>query len=158
MTYKILIILLFFFSLPCGAEESKIPIAPNSSEVLIMKLENSYKKGMDGIPEILKVLTEGLENHYTLASHASMNHSINYLYKLGKSGIYHKEELPLLIEALKKQIHINDTYKTAELIRIITRVDVGYNKDFISQYSLDDEEERQEMIKEWEMLLPIEDK
>lgn len=44
-------------------------------------------------------------------------------------------------------------FLTAETIRIITGVDVGYDMEFIKGYRTNDEIKRQKMIQEWEKLI-----
>ena len=57
--------------------------------------------------------------------------------------------MPLLIRALEEQPAIEDTLLTADTLRMVTGIDVGYNADFVSTYTIDDEEKRREMIAKW---------
>ena len=61
------------------------------------------------------------------------------------------EEVPILIETFDKQLHINDTLITANILRIITGVDPGYSSDFVKRYkgTTADEKESQLKIAEW---------
>jgi hypothetical protein len=57
--------------------------------------------------------------------------------------------VPTLIRALEEQPAMADTLLTAETLRMITGLDVGYDADFVSTYTSDDEGKRREMIAKW---------
>lgn len=107
---RILILLLSLISTTCQANTSNVPIAENHLEATWLKLENSYKKGREGVPEILSELKQGLETPYALNNYSIIVTSIKYLHLLAEKGIFTNEELPILIATIKKQIHISDTF------------------------------------------------
>ena len=144
----------FFFLLlvTCCYADKKypVPIITPNVESIEKELNKYYKEGKAGIPKILIKLKEGLKNNTATISIEKVNKSVYYLHKLAEKGIYIDEELPLLVEALNKQLFMEDTYLTAETLRLITKIDVGYDKTFVMSYKVEDEEKRKAMVKKWE--------
>lgn len=54
---------------------------------------------------------------------------------MAQAGLYSVEEVPVLLRTIEMQIHMPDTFATAEILRIITGVDPGYSKEFVTAYS-----------------------
>jgi hypothetical protein len=126
------------------------PIAPESIETIRAELKQSYDKGAEGIPGILQVMRESFDAPHDPTSIAAVSQAVEYLHLLAKDGIRSKEELLVLLRAIRWQITIGDTYKTAETLRIITGLDVGYDAEFVRDYQTTDEDTRQQMIRRWE--------
>lgn len=138
-------------SLSCSASDIKKPIPVGDNESVRIQLEDSFKKGGEGIKEILKILEKSLQNPYNATDYSTANLSINYIYKLVSSGMkYDKKEVAeTLIMAINKQIYMTDTLTTAKTLQIVTGVDVGYNKEFVETYTENEEPKRQGMILKW---------
>lgn len=56
--------------------------------------------------------------------------------------------MPVLIRVLEEQPAIGDTFVTADTLRLVTGIDVGYDV-FVSTYTSNDEVKRQRMIAKW---------
>jgi hypothetical protein len=50
---------------------------------------------------------------------------------LARNQIYIDDEAPVLIDAIAKQISMEDTYLTAETLRLITGIDPGYSMEYV---------------------------
>jgi hypothetical protein len=107
-------------------------------------------KGTNGITILLCVLRRSLDEPFLTSNYVKSKICIETLRKLASQGIFTNEEVPVLVHALYKQIHIIDTYPTAETLRTITGIDPGYSKAFVESYTAKDEPERREKIQKWE--------
>lgn len=150
MKYIVLVITLC--TVCAYADLSGEVILPNNNESVRLELEEKYKMGAAGIPHLIKAIEDNIHNQYNPDSNSTVNHSVRYLYMLAKKGIYLQQEVPVLINLLKTQIHVKDTFLTAETIRLITKVDVGYSREFVNNYISEKESVRQDMIGFWENL------
>jgi hypothetical protein len=104
----------------------------------------------DGIPIFLSVLKDGLGKEYSVLSYGKTNISLKSLHTMAVNGIFISDEVPVLLEVIKRQPSVEDTLVTEDILKIVTGIDVGYNGDFIKNYSAADEPKRQEMLKLWE--------
>ncbi len=150
------VLFLFFCALSEGCHASK------NDESIVQRLYSGNTEemhdaaqkiallGKDGIPILLEALSKSLENTFVLSNYARSNICISTLHSLAKDQIFIEDEVPVLIDALKKQASMEDTYLTAETLRIITGVDTGYSKEFIEKYSTDNEPERLKKIMMWQ--------
>lgn len=105
--------------------------------------------GTEGIPLLNAVLEKSLESKYDVLSYGKLNSSIFHLHELASRGTYHVDSVPVLIRVIDEQIAMGDTLLTADTLRLITGLDVGYDARFVSEYTEDDEERRREMIEKW---------
>jgi hypothetical protein len=105
--------------------------------------------GADGIPIFARVIDDSLDSKYDVLSYGKLNSSIFHLHDLASRGTFDLNSVPILIRAIEEQIAIEDTVVTADTLRIITGVDVGYDADFVSNYTPEDEGERRAMIAQW---------
>lgn len=101
------------------------------------------------IPMFVEVLDDSLKSRYSVLSYGKVNSSISHLHALAAKGTTDIRSVPMLIRALEEQPAIGDTLVTADTLRIITGLDVGYDADFVSTYTSDDEGKRREMIAKW---------
>jgi len=106
-------------------------------------------QGIDGIPLLLAIIDDSLESKYSVFSYGKLNTSIMHLHDLAADNVHTVESVPVLIRAIDEQIAITDTLVSADTLRMITGVNVGYDSDFVSTYKVDDEDQRQEMISAW---------
>jgi hypothetical protein len=105
--------------------------------------------GADGIPLLIAVLEKSLESKSDVLSYGKLNSSIFHLHDLASRGTYDVDSVPVLIRVIDEQIAMGDTLSTADTLRLITGLDVGYDARFVSEYTEEDEERRREMIEKW---------
>jgi hypothetical protein len=101
------------------------------------------------IPMFVEVLDDSLRSKYNVFSYGKVNSSIYHLHALAAKGTTDIRSVPMLIRALEEQPAIEDTLVTADTLRMITGLDVGYDADFVSTYTNDDEAKRREMVAKW---------
>ena len=106
--------------------------------------------GRDSIPIFSKVLDQSFENRFSLLSYGKVGTCLTQLHELAKEGIYSIDEVPVLVKAMRNQIEITGTLVTAEILTIITGLNVGYSEQYVKEYRPADEPERQAMIDAWE--------
>jgi len=104
----------------------------------------------DSIPLFLTVLNTNLDDRYSVFSYGKIGVCLSNLHDLAINGSYSIEEVPVLLRAMREQPAIGDTAITAELLRLISKIDVGYDEQFIANYEPKDEPKRLEMISVWE--------
>ena len=105
--------------------------------------------GAEGVPLLTAALDKSLDSKYDVFSYGKLNSSIYHLHQLAARGTYDIKSVPVLIRVIQEQIAIGDTLLTAETLRLITGLDVGYDARFISEYTSEDEDRRREMIEKW---------
>jgi len=108
--------------------------------------------GLQGIPIFTEVLSSSIEKQDNLADYAKLMLSLKYLHEMAKEGVYSKSSIPVLLDVLEKQRSIADSLITAEVIQIITGLDVGYDLNFVKSYTPADEPKRKKMILRWKSL------
>ena len=102
------------------------------------------------IPLFLAVLKQHDIVKGSVLEYAKTNGSVYHLRELARRGIYSVDEVPVLLYVIEeRQIYAPDTVGTAEILRIITGLDVGYSKEFAEQYKAEDEPERLRKIGIW---------
>jgi hypothetical protein len=106
-------------------------------------------RGEKAIPMFLEVLDDSLRTKYSVLSYGKMNSSISHLHAFATEGTTDVRSVPVLIRALEEQPAMEDTFVTADTLRMITGLDVGYDSDFVSRYTSEDEGKRREMIAKW---------
>lgn len=104
---------------------------------------------LEGIPLLLAVIDDSLETKYDVFSYGKLNTSIQHLHDMAADDVYTVDSVPTLIRVIEEQTAIADTLVTAEILEMITGVDVGYDADFVLSYGVEDEERREEMILQW---------
>jgi len=152
ITVLILFVIIFFSG--C-AENHSISIAQSNEgvEAIRHQLKLSVDKNENGIPEIIEILNHHMKTPHSVTSWGVINDCVRSLDILIDSGIYTEEVLPALLQAIKKQISIKDTLVTARAIEKLTRVDVGYSKEFVDNYEVSDEKMWLDKIAVWEKIL-----
>jgi hypothetical protein len=106
-------------------------------------------RGAKAIPIFLDVLDDSLKTKYSVFSYGKVNSTISHLHDLAGKGITDVRSVPVLIRVIDAQIAVKDTLPTADLLKALTGVDVGYDKKFVETYAEQDEKRRQEMIGKW---------
>jgi len=147
------LLLIVFFSCSCVSQDNKMPIAPNDFETVSESLKRSFQRGEEGIPLIIDILKNNLDNLYNTTNYGVANKAIEYLCKYVSEGKKNKEIGDALIYAIKKQIYLPDTLTTAIALKMITGIDVGYDQSFVDSYTEKDELKRQEMINKWQVVI-----
>jgi hypothetical protein len=105
--------------------------------------------GTSGIPLFLKVIDDSLDSRYSVFGYGKLNSSIFHLHDMALRGVFDVRSVPVLVRAIEEQIAIEDTLVTADTLRIITGIDPGYDADFVSSYTPEEEETRRAMIAPW---------
>ncbi len=149
----VVIILVFFVS--CSNEKDlgrKLIHADNTDEAIIYakKIESFEEKGLPIFVEILNTL---IDDQHRLNSYGKINICIDSLYNLAKKGIYSQYEAMALLKIIEVQKYIPDTLKTANILRIVTGIDVGYDEEFVKKYTAGDENQRIKMIQKWKVAI-----
>lgn len=73
-----------------------------------------------------------------------------YLRELARAGIHSVDEVPILLRQFQIwPVHYKSTQFSAETLQIITGLDVGYNEEFVDNYTEADESERLQMLATW---------
>lgn len=106
-------------------------------------------RGAKAIPMFVEVLDDSLKSRYRVLSYGKVNSSIFHLHALAAKGATDIRSVPILLRALEEQPAIEDSLMTADTLRMITGLDVGYDAEFVSSYTSDDEGKRREMIAKW---------
>lgn len=106
-------------------------------------------RGAKAIPIFLDVLDDSLKTKYSVFSYGKVNSTISHLHDLADKGITDVQSVPVLIRVIDAQIAVKDTLPTADLLKALTGVDVGYDRKFVETYTEQDEKKRQEMISKW---------
>lgn len=150
---KIITIVIFLVLLSaCNNKEENLNtviLHAGSTDEAIMHAKKIEKHKSDALPIFVNNIVELQKESYKVINHGKIDICLDSLLKLAKDGIYSKEEGLALIEIIQKQISIQRTLKTAEILKLITGVDVGYNQNFVENYSADKEQLRVEMINKW---------
>jgi hypothetical protein len=123
----------------------------------MVALANQLKsKGKKGIPSLLAALSSVQpRDRWAVVEYGRVNICVAALHELAGAGVYTVDEVPVLLRTIKMQIHMPDTFATAETLRIITGVDPGYSQEFVTTYSGSeaDEDIRTQKISQWERWL-----
>ena len=106
--------------------------------------------GLEGIPIFIEAIKKNIHSQDSLLGYGKLLISIRQLHMMAKKGVHSEKSVPVLLKVLKSQRSISDSLITAEAIRIITGLDVGYDEEFVRSYKLSDEPSRLEMISKWE--------
>ena len=144
MKIKKYMIVCLLFSLSVGACTrladvntlgERLSEAENIDEMwqIASELKSRGKKGIPGLLYALSSVSE--KDRWAVIEYGRINVCITTLHDLANAGIYIDDEVPVLIRTIGIQIHMPDTFVTAETLRIITGVDPGYSKEFVEAYS-----------------------
>ena len=106
-------------------------------------------RGAKAIPMFADVLDDSLKTKYSVLSYGKVNSAIAHLHALAADGTTDVRSVPALVRALEEQPAMEDTLVTADTLRMVTGLDVGYDADFVAAYTSNDEGKRREMIAKW---------
>jgi len=154
--------LVFWLLLSVAISACSIPVDENTLGAELSKAENVEEmwqlaaelksRGKQGIPGLLHALSSVSEqDRWSVAEYGRINVCITTLHELAKTGVYTDDEVPVLIRTIEIQLYMPDTFVTAETLRIITRIDPGYSREFVESYSGSeaDEKARREKVEKW---------
>lgn len=113
-------------------------------------VEQTRKFGGEAIPILLIALDRNVSKKHSVLEIGKTNLCVLELKRLALAGIHRSEEVPILLKVIREQVTVQDTLATAEILKIITSVDPGYDKAFVEHYSEKDEAERILKIQKWE--------
>lgn len=150
---KTILILLTLVIASCSANNADLShklINASSIDEVITISKRIEKEGKDALPIFINIIKKLINNEHKLTNYGKINICLNSLHNLAQNGIYSNEEGQALIGVIKKQRLITDTLKTAEILKIVTGVDVGYDEAFVNSYTENDEGKRIKMIEKWE--------
>ena len=149
-------LILFVLLSSCGEKKQDLKrnyLSAQTDEEVRHLASDIRSLGVDGVPIFVEAMTSSLEKQDTLIGYSKLIVSLKGLNELAKNGIFTEDEVFALLLVLKKQRSIQDSLLTADTIYKITNVNVGYNLDFVKNYTVDDENARQKLISEWEGLI-----
>jgi hypothetical protein len=125
-------------------------ILTESIEEFVFRAEETSTLGDKAIPIYLAVLSRHIE---ILGSPLEMDKSywcVFHLHELARKGIYSVDEIPILLREFQIwPAHDKSLLLAAETLQIITGLDVGYNQQFINNYTDADEPKRLQMLAKW---------
>lgn len=151
--YKSILIVMTLLLHACTAaadnEIGRDYINEDNVEKIALKAKVLRDKGHGAIPIFEKAIRHSVKNPYSVIEGARLYISTKSLYKLAKENIYTVNEVGSLIAALRSQI-ISNSFETAETLRLITGIDTGWDKKFIKNYKVEDENILEAKIKQWE--------
>ena len=125
----------------------------NTLDDSIVYADRIESLGVKALPIFVDVLDVLIKEEYRLDYYGKINICLNSLLDLAKKGIYSNQEGVALLNVIQKQRSINDTLKTADILKIITGVDLGYDKGFVKNYTVNDEKKRLQMINKWKRII-----
>jgi hypothetical protein len=148
-------ILLAFYLLLVSCDDIKTQsrekyLSAETIEDAQIEAEKVRELGAEGIPIFLEAIEKHIDSQDSLLSYGILLLSIKQLDILARNDVYSKKSVPVLVRVLKTQKSITDSLITANIIRIITGLDVGYNESFVKDYKSLDEIKRLNMISKWE--------
>ena len=148
----IAIIFLFFFNSACSDSKQEIEnrlLASTDAEESAEYARKAREMGPEGIHIFNEVISSSIVKQDNLNYYAKLMLSLNNLHAMALEGVYSDESIPILLNVLERQRSITDSLITAEILEIITGMDVGYDLEFVNSYTPSDESKRQEMIFKW---------
>lgn len=104
----------------------------------------------EAIPILLKVLSREVSNRHSALEIGKTNLCLKELHTLALRGNHRIDEVPVLLKVIREQTAIQDTLVTAEILKAVTGLDVGYSKEFVERYQAQDEPERLRRVQMWE--------
>lgn len=125
-------------------------ILTENIEEFVFRAEEASTLGDKAIPIYLAVLNRHVEIR---GSPLEMDKSYwceFHLHELARKGIYSVDEIPVLLRQLQIwPAFYKSNLLAAATLRIITGLDVGYNEQFIDNYTDADEPKRLQMLAKW---------
>jgi hypothetical protein len=147
------VVFLFIFINACSkpSKEELLATLINSydSDEIIICSKKIQSLGAEGIPLFLSGINEANKDKYNSGNYVKLGIILTNLNEMASQDIYTLDEVSVLLNLLNSQIDIQGTLITAKTLNLITKVDVGYNDDFVNQYNMKDEDKRQKMISNW---------
>lgn len=150
---KVLIIPMILLAMSCSAKEQDLSRALLEAETIddaIGIAKKCEKLEAKSLPIFIKTLEALIDKEYRLDNYGKISVYLNSLHNLAKKSISSKDEAIFLLKFIQRQRLITDTLVTAEILKLITGTDVGYDKEFVEHYTQNDEGKRKQMIREWE--------
>jgi hypothetical protein len=125
-------------------------ILTESSEEFRFLASEAVDLGDTSIPVFLAVLNRHVEQPVNLTEHSKISICLKHLRDLARQGIYSIQEVPALLHVLEEQlVYVPNSLVAAELLQMITGLDVGYDEEFLKNYTVAAEPERLRMLAKW---------
>lgn len=108
--------------------------------------------GKDSIPIFLAILNRdvGPDRKLSVLEIGKDDVCLANLNELAKRGIFSIHEVPVLLREMEEEpLILKATLISAETLKLITGLDVGYSEQFVAKYNKADESKRQEMLAAW---------
>lgn len=138
--------------LACSVKEqdcSRALLEAETIEDAIGIAKQCEKLEAKSLPIFVKTLDVLITEDLLVLNYGKIDVCLYSLSRLAGRGISSKEEAVFLLKFIQKQRLITDTLLTAEILKQITGVDVGYDKEFVEHYTKKDESKRKQMLREW---------
>jgi hypothetical protein len=140
------------FCSACSASEQEIRqrlLTSSDAEESAIYAKKVRELGLQGIPIFNEVISSSIDNQDNLDSYAKLMLSLKQLHGMAMEGVYSESSVPVLLDVLEKQRSIADSLIAAEVVKIITGLDVGYDLNFVKAYTPSEEPKRKKMILAW---------
>jgi hypothetical protein len=124
----------------------------NDNEEFRFLCADAVDLGKDSIPIFLAILSREIpeERRLSLIELTKTGRSIQGLSDLARQGIYSIHAIPILLRHMGEDlIRLDISLGPAETLKLITGIDVGYNEQFVADYTEAEEPRRKEMLAAW---------
>jgi hypothetical protein len=145
-----------WFCFACSDSKNEIKkglIGSTNADRYLIYANKARKLGLEGVHIFNEAISSNIQNQDSLANYSKLMISLKYLRGMAEEGIYSIDSIPILLEVIENQRSIADSLITAEIIKIITGIDVGYDFDFVNSYTPSHEPMRKDMILKWRSLV-----
>ncbi len=147
------ILLIFFVSLTfsCSSEDRLLSNFQKTSvhHEMWQLSDTIKKKGMNGIPIFLKVITNTIDDSdglMDLNTQSKISICVKSLNELAKNNVYSIDEVPVLIMVLR---YVGKSFLAADTLRIITGVDPGISQNYYKSTKFSDTLNKLEVWERW---------
>jgi hypothetical protein len=125
-------------------------ILTDNIEEFVFRAEEASALGKKAIPVYLAVLNRHIDNPGSPLEIDKSYWCAFHLRELARAGIHSVDEVPILLRQFQIwPVSYKLTQLSAETLKIITGLDVGYDEQFIESYTEADETKRAKMLAKW---------
>lgn len=119
------------------------------------QLRSSYDSGASGIKDVIKSLDTALKFPSGAVNIDTIDLAVYYLSRYIADGYKTPDIGCALVRAIKHQLVMRSTLQTADALKNLTGIDVGYDESFVNLYDSSEEyiELRNSKIRKWESAL-----
>ncbi len=107
-------------------------------------------RGADLLPTIIKAVEKSLENPFGMVDIERLSISGELLLGMARTRVMMDDAIPILLRGVKESRLMGNAYIFAEALRILSGIDVGFTKEFADNFSEDQNDRLDKMIRKWE--------